>query len=305
MRFTDTHCHIHEADYPLDREAVVALATQHGVDRLICVGTDLTSSRDAIIFAQYHPNIWASIGIHPHEANKNANAKQELHRLLEAETAGRETVRLAKDILPSRQREARPDLTLAAEQMALASLTVSPQQRTPLATAINKVVAIGECGLDYFYQHSPKEAQISLLRTHIELALEADLPLIFHVRDAFDDFWPIFDSYPSLRGVLHSFTDSKENLAQALARNLYIGINGISTFTKSDEQNAMYAAIPPERMLLETDAPFLTPVPKRGTINQPAFVTLVAQHIADLQHTSLTELSERTNQNATELFNLK
>lgn len=257
MHFTDTHCHIHEADYPLDPEEVIARARQAGVDRLICVGTDVASSRDAIEFVKNRDNIWASIGIHPHEAKDNPTGI-----------------------------------------MALKELLVASKES-------QKIVAVGECGLDYFYQHSPKEQQIPLLRAHIELALEHDLPLIFHVRDAFDDFWPIFDEYHGIRGVLHSFTDTKANLDKAIARNLYIGVNGISTFTKVDAQKDMYASIPLDRLLLETDAPFLTPTPHRGTINQPAFVTLVAQNITDLQHTSLTELSDATDQNATHLFNLK
>lgn len=253
MHFTDTHCHIHDTDYPLDKTEVLHHAAQSGVDRLICVGTTVKSSQQAVEFANNHDNVWASLGIHPHEA-KEPN----------------ETVENLKSLLGS-----------------------------------SKIVAIGECGLDYFYNHSPKEAQISLLKTQIELALDHNLPLIFHVRDAFDDFWPIFDSYQGIRGVLHSFTDNKENLDKAVKRGLFIGVNGISTFTKVEAQIEMFKNIPLGHLLLETDAPFLTPTPKRGTINEPAFVTLVAQYLTDLQHTSLQELSGATTQNATQLFKLK
>lgn len=167
-----------------------------------------------------------------------------------------------------------------------------------------KVVAVGECGLDYFYDHSPRNLQAEMLRAQIELALEHNLPLIFHVREAFDDFWPIFDSYKGVQGVLHSFTDNDKNLQEALERGLYIGVNGIATFTKVDEQKRMYSQVPLDRLLLETDAPFLTPTPKRGTVNEPAFVTLVAKYLADLHSTTLQKLSAATSQNANTLFQI-
>lgn len=167
-----------------------------------------------------------------------------------------------------------------------------------------KVVAVGECGLDYFYNNSPKEQQVELLHAQIELALDYSLPMIFHVREAFDDFWPIFDQYQGVMGVLHSFTDTKENLEKALERNLCIGVNGISTFTKADTQRDMFARIPLDNLLLETDSPFLTPVPKRGTVNEPAFISYVAQFLADLRHESLEELSTATDKNATRLFSI-
>jgi TatD DNase family protein len=173
-----------------------------------------------------------------------------------------------------------------------------------LRSANSKIVAIGECGLDYFYEHSPRDKQIEILHAQIELAQKHNLPMIFHVRDAFDDFWPIFDQYQGLRGVLHSFTDTQENLDKALERGLYIGVNGISTFTKVEEQKKMYASIPLSRLLLETDAPYLTPVPLRGTLNEPAFITHIAQHIVNLQSITLEELSRATERNATTLFSL-
>ena len=167
-----------------------------------------------------------------------------------------------------------------------------------------KVVAIGECGLDYYYEHSPRSAQEEVLRFQIELALEHDLPLIFHVREAFDDFWPIFDSYKGVRGVLHSFTDNSLNLDQALERGLYIGVNGIATFAKQPEQQAVYKAVPTDRLLLETDAPFLTPVPYRGRINEPKRVGAVADFLAGLRGESRSELATSTTTNARQLFGI-
>jgi TatD DNase family protein len=170
----------------------------------------------------------------------------------------------------------------------------------------SKVIAIGEIGLDYFYTHSPKSRQIELLHTQIELALSHSLPIIFHVREAFDDFWPVFDRYKgTIKGELHSFTDTKENLDKALDRGLFIGVNGIATFTKDAFQKDMFASIPLDRILLETDAPFLTPVPKRGTINEPAYVRYVAEHVATLKGTTLETIALATSSNATHLFNLK
>ena len=169
----------------------------------------------------------------------------------------------------------------------------------------DKVVAVGEIGLDYFYTHSPREVQMTALKAQIDLALSRNLPIIFHVREAFDDFWPIFDSYEGkIRGVLHSFTDSMENMNAAVARGLYIGVNGISTFTKDPAQQAMFAAIPLDHLLLETDAPFLTPTPLRGKVNEPAFVRHVADHHATIRGLPLEEIARMTSANAHALFAL-
>lgn len=176
---------------------------------------------------------------------------------------------------------------------------------TALAVA-NAVVAIGECGLDYFYEHSPREQQIAVLKFQLDLAVERGLPVIFHVREAFDDFWPIFDSYPagSIRGVLHSFTDSKSNLKMAMERGLYIGVNGIATFTKQPEQLERYRAIPLNRLLLETDAPFLTPVPFRGKINEPRQIRTVADFLSVLWDEPLETIAAATTANARALFDI-
>lgn len=168
-----------------------------------------------------------------------------------------------------------------------------------------KVVAVGECGLDYFYNHSPRDDQIEMLRAQLELAQAHNLPVIFHVREAFDDFWPIYDDFPGLRGVLHSFTDSQTNLDKALKRGLFIGLNGIMTFTRDPAQQAMARAVPLNKLVLETDAPYLTPVPHRGTINEPANTRVVAEFLAKLRGESLEELAAQTTQNARELFSIR
>lgn len=167
------------------------------------------------------------------------------------------------------------------------------------------VVAIGEIGLDYFYQHSDKQTQKEALKAQLDVAVKHNLPVIFHVREAFDDFWPIFDSYGgAISGVLHSYTDSIENLQRALQRGLYIGVNGISTFTKDLDQQDMFDTIPLDRFLLETDAPFLTPVPFRGKVNEPAFITTIAQYHADRRGISLKDIAKQTTENARALLRI-
>lgn len=174
----------------------------------------------------------------------------------------------------------------------------------PLADTSKKIIAVGEIGLDYYYMNSPKEVQIEALKAQLQVAINNNLPVIFHVREAFDDFWPIFDSFEGVRGVLHSFTDTKAQLAEALKRGLFIGVNGISTFTKDDAQKEMFDAIPLDRMVLETDAPFLTPNPFRGTVNEPAYVRVIAQYHAERRGISLEEISSKTTANARALFAL-
>ncbi|HEY8886017.1 MAG TPA: TatD family hydrolase [Candidatus Microsaccharimonas sp.] len=244
----DTHCHIHEADFPLPIDEVMVRAQQAHVEKLLCIGTSEDSSRAATTFAQTHANVWASIGVHPHDTKDGY-----------AEIAH-------------------------------------------LAGTSDKIIAVGEIGLDYFYTHSPKELQTQALEDQIKVALAHNLPIIFHVREAFDDFWPIFDAYPGIRGVLHSFTDTKENLERALSKGLYIGVNGISTFTKDEAQKAMFDSIPLNRLLFETDAPFLTPAPFRGKVNEPAFVRNIAEYHANRRGISVEEIASATTANAQKLF---
>ena len=144
-----------------------------------------------------------------------------------------------------------------------------------------------------------------MLRFQIELALAHDLPIIFHVREAFDDFWPIFEQYQGIHGVLHSFSDSRANMERAVQHGLYIGVNGIATFAKQSEQLAMYAAVPLKNLLLETDAPFLTPTPYRGSINEPKQIVTVASFLAELRSENLANIAVSTTTNAKKLFGLK
>lgn len=270
MELVDTHCHIQSAglskgdrgtrelwakEASLTGDALVSRATAACVTRLLCVGCDLEDSQLAIDFAQKHDTCWATIGLHPHEAQHYAGQQDKMGEF--------------------------------------AALVTQP-----------KVVAIGECGFDFYYTHSPKEAQLEVLKFQLELAVKHDLPLIFHVRDAFDDFWPVFDNYSGLRGVLHSFTDTGDNLAKALERGLYIGVNGIATFSKDSEQLEVYKSIPLRNLLLETDAPFLTPTPYRGSINEPKRVANVSDFMANLRGESREKLAAETTNNALTLFGI-
>lgn len=168
-----------------------------------------------------------------------------------------------------------------------------------------KVIAVGETGLDYYYENSPRDKQKKLLEFQLDLATKHKLPLIFHVRDAFEDFWPIIDNFTGIRGVVHSFTAGTEELEQILKRGLYVGLNGIMTFTKNEYQLQAAKAVPLNRLLLETDAPYLTPVPFRGTMCQPKHVAVVAEFLSDLRKESLEELATTTTMNAVKLFNLR
>lgn len=256
----DTHCHIHEEDYPLDTEEVIERAHQADVMQMICVGVSEASSQRAIEFASNHKGIFAAAGVHPHEALNGIGQLAEIVRF--------------------------------------ASVKESSQ----------KLVAIGEIGLDYHYNFTPHDVQIEILQQQIELALKNNLPIIFHVREAFDDFWPVFDNFKSVGqpicGVIHSFTDGKNNAEEALQRGLYIGVNGFSTFTKDEAQKVMFATLPLDRMLLETDAPFLTPVPLRGKVNEPAFVRNIAEYHSAVRQISIDEIADITTTNARTLFKL-
>ncbi|MBI3494520.1 TatD family hydrolase [Candidatus Saccharibacteria bacterium] len=168
----------------------------------------------------------------------------------------------------------------------------------------SKVVAVGEIGLDYFYEHSDRKTQMDVFEQQLQIAADSNLPVIFHVREAFDDFWPIVEKFPNIKGVLHSFTDSQENAEKAIEKGFLIGINGIATFTKDEAQKAVYASLPIERIILETDSPYLTPVPYRGKLNEPVFVREVARYLSTVRSTSVDELALQTTRNATNLFHI-
>ncbi len=256
MELVDTHCHIHFPDYELDPEEVIKAAWENGITKLLCVGCTVNDSQRAIAFAAKYPNIWATIGMHPHEAKEYVNNSAALQ--LFRELANR-----------------------------------------------SRVAAIGETGLDYYYKHSPKEDQKKIFRFQLDLALEHNLPLIFHVREAFDDFFDIVGHYKGLRGVVHSFTSNTHTLDKVLAKGLYIGLNGIITFAKDKDLLETVKKVPLDKLLLETDAPFLTPTPYRGKVCEPKYLRTTAEFLAKLRGENAAEIAKATTQNAKDLFDLK
>ena len=162
----------------------------------------------------------------------------------------------------------------------------------------SSAVAIGEVGLDYHHGDKNKRAQIALFEQMLQLASDHSLPVILHIRDAFDDALAVLDNFPKTRGVVHSFSDSQQNLEKSLNRGFYIGVNGLATFTGN-------LPLPPlDRMLLETDAPFLTPAPFRGTINEPAHIKDICAHISKITGESEARVAEITTKNAEQLFKI-
>ena len=264
-RLIDSHCHLHDSEFYDDaaRETAYQQAVQAGI-AMICVGTDVRSSRQAVQFALARDHCYAAVGIHPHDA----------------EAAGEAGIAAIRELLAEK----------------------------PLRQGQPVIVGVGEIGLDYFYDNSTRPAQG--LQAQLQLAAEFQLPVSFHVRDekqahgaVWQDFWPIYDAQP-VRGVLHSFTDTQAQLEQSRARGLYIGVNGISTFTKDSAQQQLYTDLPLDAMLLETDAPFLTPVPFRGRINLPAYVEEVARDQAAKKGLPIARVAATTTANVQRLFDI-
>lgn len=321
MQLVDTHCHVHSVDYPVPIEDVDAHNAENGVEYLIVVGCDAADSRRAVDLAADRTNTWAVVGQHPHEAKFGEEPLKQIRALVEQDRASRRSLpsQVSTVSKPGGEGALAPktragEAENGGEKPVPKSSDASspPFFNSPKTVEIEeggerrrrKIVGIGECGLDYFYGHSTKEEQEKALRYQIELALEYDLPLVFHVREAFDDFWPIFDSYAGIRGELHSYTDNSANLSKAIERGLYIGVNGIMTFTKNDWQLEVARTIPLDKILLETDAPFLTPVPLRGKVNEPAHVLQIATFISDLRQMPLSDLAQHTTTNARQLFSI-
>lgn len=179
-----------------------------------------------------------------------------------------------------------------------------PELAALLDDKSKKVVAIGECGLDFYYEHSPKQKQLKLLEFQLDLASKHNLPVVFHVREAYSDFWPVLDNFKNIKGVVHSFSATSRELEQILSRGLYVGLNGIMTFTKDENQLEAAKRVPLEKLLLETDAPYLTPKPFRGKICTPEHVAITAHFLAELRQEAVEQIASVTTSNASELFNI-
>lgn len=247
----DSHCHLDFADFGTERAAVVARARAAGVATMLTIGTRLDQFAGVRAIAEADPDIWCSVGAHPHEAADHA-------------------------------------ATTSAE---LAALAAHP-----------RVVGIGETGLDFHYDHSPRDAQDRVFRAHIVAAREAGLPLIIHAREADDDITRVLREEGATSGVLHCFSSGRELAEAALALGFYISISGIVTFKNADDLRGIVRDVPLERLLVETDAPYLAPVPYRGRRNEPAFVAATAAAVAALKGVTPQELAAATTDNFFRLF---
>lgn len=273
--FIDTHCHLTFPDFNDDRVTVIGNAKKAGVKQFVNPGVDPMSSRLAVELAAKNPGvIFAAIGFHPYEA-------QHLSPL-----------------------QAQKELA----QLFASPLNSKPQTLNPASPAGGPIVAIGECGLDYHQYkgengEGKKQNQRLLFEEQLRFALAHDLPVIMHCRDAYEDFFTVLDSLPSMpRGVIHCFSGGLQELRMAQERTFFTGIDGNVTYSK--QLMATVPNIPLTMLLLETDTPYLTPVPHRGTRNEPKYIPLIAKAIADLYKKDIAEIEEHTTKNAQALFRM-
>jgi TatD DNase family protein len=250
----DSHCHLNYEGLADRQEEVLAAARARGVQGFLNISTRQKEWGEVVGAAERYPDVWASIGVHPHEA------------------------------------DAHPDLGAAA----LVEAAAHP-----------RVIAIGECGLDYYYDKSDRAAQRERFGAHIEAARQTGLPLVVHTRDAEDDTAQILTrevGKGGVNGVLHCFTGSAELARTGLDLGFYISISGIVTFKNARDLQEVAKIIPQERLLVETDSPFLAPVPHRGQTCEPAFVADTASFLSDLRDEPLDELAAATTSNFFRLF---
>jgi TatD DNase family protein len=271
VNLTDTHCHLDLEKFDVDRGEVLERAWAAGLTRILIPGLDLSSSRRAVKLAESHPQLFAAIGVHPNDS-----------------------LTWNEETLP------------ALRQLAQTS---------------GKIVAIGEIGLDYYWNDAPHDQQRRVLSAQLALAAELKLPVVLHLRETDDlpegdcarDLIDLLENWvKSLRvennplaerpGVLHSFSGSPSTVEKVLALNFYLGVTGPVTFKNALARRAVVQAIPLERLLIETDAPFLAPVPQRGRRNEPAFVRHIADKIAEIHSRNPEEVAALTTVNAQRLF---
>lgn len=255
----DTHTHLDDARFDGDREAVIARAREAGVDALVTIGCDLATSRSAVSLAGQYADVYASIGVHPHEVKHiDDHWYDEFRRLAASE----------------------------------------------------KVVAYGEIGLDYHYNHSSPKEQRDRFREQIQLAREIKLPVIIHTREAQEDTIAILreEGASAVGGVFHCFSGDAGLAKAAMDLGFYISFSGILTFGNATTLREIAKTVPLDRLLVETDCPYLTPAPHRGTRNEPAYVRLVAAQLAAV-HTGTPDMSvdtigAATTSNAKRLFRI-
>lgn len=249
----DSHAHLEDEKYDKDREKVIEECKKN-LTFLINVGSNLLTSKQSIELAHNYDFIYASVGIHPHDAQREFDKVEEIERL----------------------------------------------------ALQGKVVAIGEIGLDYYYNDPPKEFQKEVFTKQIRLAKKLNLPVIIHDRDAHGDILDILKQEwtKDLRGVFHSYSGSVEMAFQVIEMNFYISLGGPVTFKNAKKPKEVAKAVPIEKLLIETDSPYLTPEPYRGKRNTPVYVKFVAEKIAELRDMSCDEVCRITAENAMKLFTI-
>ncbi|MBR3135349.1 TatD family hydrolase [Candidatus Saccharibacteria bacterium] len=293
----DSHCHIHDTnDFSSTPEEIIARANQNNVRQIIVIGTSHEDSLAARNFANSHENIFWSYGIHPSETENGANRPAKLANF-GLSGCGGGSAEISKAATFSSEHEEGgsrgrvPKIFRSETRIDFGKDNARQDPRS------EKLVAIGEVGLDYHYKPYDREAQIKLFEEMIALSKKHNLPMIFHIREAFDDFFPIIENQHVTRAIVHSFSDNKDNLAKSLDHGFYIGVNGLATFAD--------IPLPPlERMLLETDAPYLTPSPFRGKINESAYIKTIAEYLASKLNIPLEKITEETTKNVQTLFQL-
>jgi TatD DNase family protein len=251
----DSHCHVYEKEFEADLGEVLARARQGGVTGMIAIGAsgDLESCRRAVALAASHADVWATVGVHPHDAGRMTDADFD----------------------------------------AVVALAGAP-----------RVVGIGESGLDYHYDLSPRDLQQAAFRRFARLSRELDRPLVVHIRDAHDDAVAILREEGVSRAVIHCFTGGPDDARRYLDLGLYISFSGIVTFKTADALREAARLVPPDLLLIETDAPFLAPIPLRGKRNEPAFIAHTAAKVAEVRGEPLDLLAAQTDANARHLFGL-
>ncbi|MDA8082787.1 MAG: YchF/TatD family DNA exonuclease [Nitrospiraceae bacterium] len=252
-QFIDTHCHLEMQQFDHDRDDVIRRAKAAGITAMITVGSDSEGIPKAIELAGRHDDVYAAIGIHPHDS-----------RRFDGDT----------------------------------------ESRLRKWASNSKVVALGETGLDYHYDHSPREIQREVFRKHLAMSGEYGLPVIIHSREADDDTIAVIRESGIRRGVLHCFSGSTAMASDLIGLGYHISIAGPVTFRKAGALRDVARLIPDERLLIETDAPYLCPEPFRGRRNEPAHLVHTARMIADLRGISLEDLARITTLNAQRLFRL-
>ncbi len=245
----DTHCHLYDQKLYNDLEQIILNAKESNISKMICIGDNLNTSDQSIQISEKYSNIYASVGIHPHEA-KNA---------------------------PS-------------EYLKQISQKINHK----------KVVAIGEIGLDYHYNFSDPNTQKNIFLGQLKLAKKLDLPTIVHCRDAYEDLYNLILQSKNNKGVIHCFSGDLEFAQKIIELGYYISFTGMITFVK--ELEYIIEKIDLKHMMVETDSPYLAPVPYRGKINQPAYVNKVAEKIADIKNITIEEVDTITSNNASLLF---